>query len=84
MLHGGPAAQACVVAPADGPSPRVLVSSSDGSVVLWDLSRGAAAWVKDGGHTETVFDCRFSSTSPNLLATCSFDSTIRVSSVTTW
>jgi hypothetical protein len=29
-------------------------------------------------HSETIFDCRFKPSSPNILATSSYDSTIKV------
>ena len=30
------------------------------------------------GHIETIFDCKFKPDNPNLLATASFDGTIKV------
>ncbi|EFJ53255.1 hypothetical protein VOLCADRAFT_115828 [Volvox carteri f. nagariensis] len=48
------------------------------TAVLVSFSDGAVLWRQEGGHTETVFDCRFCPTDPNLLATASFDSTVRV------
>lgn len=30
------------------------------------------------GHTDTIFDCRLSPVSPDVLATCSYDSTVKV------
>lgn len=56
----------------------VLISFSDGAVYVYDLTSQHVLWRQEGGHTETVFDCRFCTTDPNLLATASFDSTVRV------
>lgn len=35
------------------------------------------------GHVETIFDCKFKPESPDLLATASFDGTIKVWDVNT-
>ena len=35
------------------------------------------------GHIETIFDCQFKPDNPNLIATGSFDGTIKVWDVTT-
>ena len=34
-------------------------------------------WSTEGGHTETIFDCGFNVADPNILATASYDSTVR-------
>uniref|UniRef100_A0A2K5L017 WD repeat domain 17 n=1 Tax=Cercocebus atys TaxID=9531 RepID=A0A2K5L017_CERAT len=50
----------------------------DGGVGLYDM--GAKKWdfLRDLGHVETIFDCKFKPDDPNLLATASFDGTIKV------
>ena len=35
------------------------------------------------GHIETIFDCKFKPDNPNLLATASFDGTIKVWDINT-
>ena len=35
------------------------------------------------GHVETIFDCKFKPDDPNLLATASFDGTIKVWDINT-
>ncbi|KAG2445130.1 hypothetical protein HYH02_008598 [Chlamydomonas schloesseri] len=68
-----------------GPGRRtpVLVSFADGGVCVFDLASQTTLWRQEGGHTETIFDCRFCTTDPNLLATASFDSSVRVWDVRT-
>ncbi|XP_042557307.1 WD repeat-containing protein 17 isoform X6 [Dipodomys spectabilis] len=55
----------------------------DGGVGLYDL--GARKWdfLRDLGHVETIFDCKFKPDDPNLLATASFDGTIKVWDINT-
>nr|XP_029499403.1 WD repeat-containing protein 17-like [Oncorhynchus nerka] len=55
----------------------------DGGVGLYDM--GAKKWVflRDLGHVETIFDCKFKPDDPNLLATASFDGTIKVWDINT-
>ena len=35
-------------------------------------------WYGSQGHVETIFDCKFKPDDPNLLATASFDGTIKI------
>ncbi|XP_054410720.1 WD repeat-containing protein 17 isoform X7 [Pongo abelii] len=55
----------------------------DGGVGLYDM--GAKKWdfLRDLGHVETIFDCKFKPDDPNLLATASFDGTIKVWDINT-
>ncbi|KAF4026085.1 hypothetical protein G4228_018257 [Cervus hanglu yarkandensis] len=55
----------------------------DGGVGLYDM--GAKKWdfLRDLGHVETIFDCKFKPDNPNLLATASFDGTIKVWDINT-
>uniref|UniRef100_A0A8C3G6W0 WD repeat domain 17 n=1 Tax=Cyclopterus lumpus TaxID=8103 RepID=A0A8C3G6W0_CYCLU len=50
----------------------------DGGVGLYDM--GAKKWdfLRDLGHVETIFDCKFKPDDHNLLATASFDGTIKI------
>ncbi|KAG1660088.1 hypothetical protein FOA52_011154 [Chlamydomonas sp. UWO 241] len=57
---------------------RLLLSAEDGGVLVYDMDQSHVCWRTDGGHTETIFDCKFSPQDPNLLATCSFDKTVRI------
>ncbi|XP_042664033.1 WD repeat-containing protein 17 isoform X1 [Tyto alba] len=55
----------------------------DGGVGLYDI--GAKKWdfLRDLGHVETIFDCKFKPDNPDLLATASFDGTIKVWDINT-
>ncbi|NWV38305.1 WDR17 protein, partial [Grantiella picta] len=55
----------------------------DGGVGLYDM--GAKKWdfLRDMGHVETIFDCKFKPDNPDLLATASFDGTIKVWDINT-
>uniref|UniRef100_A0A8C3U5Y8 WD repeat domain 17 n=1 Tax=Catharus ustulatus TaxID=91951 RepID=A0A8C3U5Y8_CATUS len=55
----------------------------DGGVGLYDM--GAKKWdfLRDLGHVETIFDCKFKPDNPDLLATASFDGTVKVWDINT-
>ncbi|XP_054421804.1 WD repeat-containing protein 17 isoform X4 [Pteronotus mesoamericanus] len=65
------------------PPGHALCCFLDGGVGLYDL--GARTWdfLRDMGHVETIFDCKFKPADPSLLATASFDGTIKVWDVNT-
>ncbi|XP_004406527.1 PREDICTED: WD repeat-containing protein 17 isoform X1 [Odobenus rosmarus divergens] len=55
----------------------------DGGVGLYDLEAKKWDFLRDLGHVETIFDCKFKPDDPNLLATASFDGTIKVWDINT-
>ncbi|KAL0210402.1 hypothetical protein RCL1_004838 [Eukaryota sp. TZLM3-RCL] len=52
--------------------------SSSGNVFLYSLSSCRSVFSTSTGHPETVFSCSFSPTHRDVLATCSFDSSVRL------
>lgn len=65
------------------PPARILCTFMDGGVGLYDLGKRKWSFLRDMGHIETIFDCKFKPESPDLLATASFDGTIKVWDVNT-
>ncbi|XP_060237772.1 WD repeat-containing protein 17 isoform X6 [Meriones unguiculatus] len=65
------------------PPGHVVCCFLDGGVGLYDM--GAKKWdfLRELGHVETIFDCKFKPNDPNLLATASFDGTIKVWDINT-
>ncbi|KAF6017949.1 WDR17 [Bugula neritina] len=63
-----------------GVTPPVLLvcTFSDGGVGLYDLSLRRWSYLREKGHTETVFDCKFSTSDATRLATASFDGSVKV------
>ncbi|XP_047668416.1 WD repeat-containing protein 17 isoform X1 [Tachysurus fulvidraco] len=55
----------------------------DGGVGLYDMGTQKWDFLRDLGHVETIFDCKFKPDDPNLLATASFDGTIKVWDINT-
>lgn len=63
-------------------STTAVCCCSDGSIVAYDFVRRDIVSSTFAGHTDTVFDCCFSPSDPNIIATCSFDGTIKIWNVT--
>lgn len=66
-----------------GKTTQCVVGGADGSVGLFDAERKYMVWSTQGGHCETVFASKFHPTDPDTLATCSYDSTVKVWNVRT-
>lgn len=58
----------------------LLCAFLDGSPGVYDFNSRTLKHLGPPGHTETVFDVKFKPSDPNILATASFDSTIKVCS----
>ena len=62
-----------------GPDPGVMLCGmADGSALAWSLTQSRATWRVSSGHTETVFGCALCPTDADVLATCSYDGTVRL------
>ncbi|KAL4230509.1 Anaphase-promoting complex subunit 4 WD40 domain [Mactra antiquata] len=66
------------------PPARVVCTFLDGGVGLYDLGRQKWEFIREQGHIETIFDCEFCPFDSKLLATGSFDGTVKVWDVTTF
>ncbi|GFN83793.1 WD repeat-containing protein 17, partial [Plakobranchus ocellatus] len=60
------------------PHAQVVCTFRDGGVGLYDLGRKKWTFLRDQGHIETIFDCKFEPDNPDHLATASFDGTIKI------
>ena len=60
------------------PKFKLLATFSDGGTGLYDFSKKEWDFYKEQGHLETIFDCKFSNHDPNIVATSSFDGTVKV------
>jgi WD40 repeat protein len=56
----------------------LLCSFHDGSVGVFNMVTRQMKFQGLPGHTETIFDVRFRPSDPTILATASFDSSIKV------
>ncbi|XP_053398741.1 WD repeat-containing protein 17-like [Mercenaria mercenaria] len=66
------------------PPARVVCTFLDGGVGLYDLGRRKWDFLREQGHIETIFDCKFCPHDSNILATGSFDGTIKLWDTTTF
>lgn len=57
---------------------EAIVAFKDGSLCVANLRGERVSWSFEGGHTETVFSCRFSPNDDHLLASASYDGSIRL------
>ncbi|XP_077983757.1 WD repeat-containing protein 17-like [Glandiceps talaboti] len=65
------------------PPGHAVCTFLDGGVGLYDLGKRKWNFLRDLGHVETIFDCKLKPDNPDLLATASFDGTIKVWDVNT-
>ncbi|KAK9815758.1 hypothetical protein WJX72_009065 [[Myrmecia] bisecta] len=62
---------------------RLVLSSKDGRVGVYDLDKRAMLWCSDGGSTETIFDCCFKPGDPYTYATVDYASGVKLWDVQT-
>jgi len=60
------------------PPAKVVCAFADGGVGLYNLQLKKWEFLRDQGHIETIFDCKFKSNDSKVLATASFDGTVKV------
>ncbi|XP_041358787.1 WD repeat-containing protein 17-like [Gigantopelta aegis] len=65
------------------PPSQLVCTFTDGGVGLYNLGRRKWGFLRDQGHMETIFDCKFKPDNSELLATASFDGTIKVWDIST-
>ncbi|XP_059144021.1 WD repeat-containing protein 17-like [Physella acuta] len=65
------------------PHAEIVCTFKDGGVGLYDLGHKRWKFLRDQGHIETIFDCKFKPDNANQLATASFDGTVKIWDVTT-
>ena len=58
--------------------PRILYALLNGAVAVYNLKRQTSEFTTETGHFETIFGVQYSSSDKNLLASCSYDGTVRV------
>lgn len=57
---------------------KFLLAFVDGSVGLYDVITRRFLFTTQPGHSETIFDCQFKPVDCNIIATASYDSTIKI------
>ncbi|XP_064607979.1 WD repeat-containing protein 17-like isoform X2 [Liolophura sinensis] len=65
------------------PPTNVVCTFLDGGVGLYNMGHRKWKFLREKGHMETIFDCEFKPDDPDILATASFDGTIKVWDVNT-
>lgn len=57
---------------------RILLAFFNGSIQIYNLEKKQIEFQTEAGHAETVFDLEFCPSNKDLLASCSYDGTVRV------
>ena len=57
---------------------RVLIALKNGALLVFNLARKRVEFQTEAGHAETVFDLEFCPSNKDLIASCSYDGTVRV------
>jgi WD40 repeat protein len=60
-----------------------MVALRSGAVLIYDLKKRAVDYSTEAGHSETIFETEFCASNPDLVASCSYDGTVRVWDTTT-
>lgn len=63
---------------AAGGSARMFCACVDGALVLYNMKNRLVEFKTQSGHTDTIFECSFQPKSPDAIATCSYDGTVKV------
>lgn len=63
------------------PKFKILASFADGGTGLYDFSRKEWDFFKEQGHLETIFDCKFNNFDNDIIATASFDGSVKLWSI---
>jgi WD40 repeat protein len=64
--------------PIKGDPKRVLVAFINGAVQVFNLAKKKVEFNTEAGHAETVFDLEFCPINKDIIASCSYDGTVRV------
>ena len=68
----------CLLTNPYGSENKLLISLTDGNLILYDLNKKKIEKNITKGHSSTIFDLKFSPFYEGILATCSIDSTIKI------
>lgn len=61
-----------------GDSSKILATCEDGSVLIHDLKANKLAFKLEPGHSESIFDLKYSKQHYGVFATCSHDGSIKI------
>lgn len=56
----------------------MFCACSDGTLVLYNMKNRLVEFKTQSGHTDTIFECAYQPKSPDTLATCSYDGTVKI------
>lgn len=59
-------------------STNLVLASTNGSIVVYNMHHMQEELYTPASHTETIFDCKFSPSTPDIFASCSYDGTIKL------
>ena len=57
---------------------RILISLKNGALAVYNLKRQTTEFQTETGHFETIFGIAYCKSDKDLIASCSYDGTVRV------
>lgn len=66
------------IIPIQGFSHLILVACTNGSIALFNIEKKKIEYQTEPGHSETIFDLQFKPSDKNVLASCSYDGSIKL------
>jgi WD40 repeat protein len=66
------------IIPIEAHSNLVLIACTNGSIALFNVEKKKIEFQTEPGHSETIFDLKFKPSDKNILASCSYDGSIKL------
>jgi WD repeat-containing protein 17 len=66
------------IIPIEAHSNLVLIACTNGSIALFNIEKKKIEFQTEPGHSETIFDLKFKPNDKNILASCSYDGSIKL------
>lgn len=67
-----------IKATVDSCSKRLLLACAGGNISVFHMQKMQEEFSSEDGHTDTIFDCEMSPLCPNILASASYDGTVKL------
>jgi len=64
--------------PLPGKMQRILIAMKNGAILIYNVAKHRTDFATESGHSETIFDMDYCPSRKDVLASCSYDGTVRI------